>query len=186
MMPGATRPGRCDGGTPIGPENRRFSGGRSGHNVRRIMVLRILLGSANGPAAAVLRWDAAAGDGCDCGCDLSRWVESRPSVAQYHGRRSEHLDTYSPDNCPWRTMRSQRQRGHGPTRGHPPGRSCRRPARGPTTSPCGRGDRDGNAAYLALSHDDGAGPTIERDPDRPPPRAVAPVPRGGSRRSSPR
>ena len=36
-QPGATRPNGCDGGTPIGPENRRISWGRSGHYTRRIL-----------------------------------------------------------------------------------------------------------------------------------------------------
>ena len=50
MMPGATRPCRCDAETPIGPENRRFSRGRSGHNQRRICGVASPAGGANGPA----------------------------------------------------------------------------------------------------------------------------------------
>lgn len=93
MMPGATRPGRCDGGTPIGPENRRFSGGRSGHYTWRIMEERIPLGSAIGPVGPALRCGWCCEPSCDWGCDSSRWVESRPGAAQrWCGARSTDRD----------------------------------------------------------------------------------------------
>ena len=44
----------CDGGTPIAPENRRFSGGRSRHYARRYIGLGCLPGSVIGPARTAL------------------------------------------------------------------------------------------------------------------------------------
>ena len=37
-QPGATRPGRCDGGTPVGPENRRFRWVAPGFSLPQSMV----------------------------------------------------------------------------------------------------------------------------------------------------
>ncbi len=61
-QPGATQPGRCDGGTPVGPENRGFSMGRSRQHGRRNTVWLFLPASTGRSSkAGVLRGDAPCG-----------------------------------------------------------------------------------------------------------------------------
>ena len=85
MADARERPGGegCDGGTPIAPENRRFSIGRSRQYARRNTGWQLSPGSVIGPARAGLPQAAALPRRCDSGRDSSPRIQSRPSAAQW-------------------------------------------------------------------------------------------------------
>ena len=85
---GSDPPGRCDGETPVGPENRRFSGVAPGITRGAISVWLLLPEGAIRPARTVLSERRALRPPCDSGCDSRPQLESRSGAAQLGAQRA--------------------------------------------------------------------------------------------------
>ena len=82
ILPGATPRGGCDGGTPIAPQNRGFSGGRSRHYGRRNRNGPILVEGAIRPANTGRSGAATGPARCDSGCNRGVLTESHAGAAK--------------------------------------------------------------------------------------------------------
>ena len=82
-MPGATPRDGCDWGTPIAPQDRGFSGGRSRHYGRRNRVRPLLTEGAIRPANTERCGAPTKSTGCDSGCDRGALTESHAGAANW-------------------------------------------------------------------------------------------------------
>ena len=82
---GSDPPDGCDGGTPIGPENRRFSWGRSRFLVRRNVRPRRRCQVRSGPIHTRSGSSRRCDRGCDPSCNPTAGLRSQASVAQCIG-----------------------------------------------------------------------------------------------------
>ena len=92
----------CDSDTPIAPQNRRFSGGRSRHYGRRNRVRPILTEGAIRPAKTGRSGATPGPARCDSGCDRGALTESRAGAANSgcFGPSNERFEAgYSDTGC---------------------------------------------------------------------------------------